>query len=125
MTLRACFQTLLPPFVLLLLGFIPGLSWFIWSGHGGFGWILLPICFPYIVIRLGVFIWKAESSHRRETIGIAMLALASYILFAYPTTRFTEWYVSSTIGLPIQTGTLFRLAIFPIGLAIPNHNPKP
>jgi hypothetical protein len=124
-TLRPYFRAMLFPIVLLLLGCVPGLSWFIWSGHGGFGWLLLPLCFPYVLIRLSILVWKAQAAERRNVVKIAVLALLTYVLFAYPTTRFTEWYVNSTIGPFIQTGTMFRLAIFPIGLAFPNHNPKP
>jgi hypothetical protein len=56
---------------------------------------------------------------------MAAAILATYILFAYPATLYSEYYISSTIGNFIQKGTLFRLAIFPIGFVIPNHNPKP
>jgi hypothetical protein len=62
-----------------------------------------------------------------EMLSLRIAALATYTLVAYPnpTTRVTEWCVNSTIGLFIQTGTIFRLAIFPIGLAFPQHHPNP
>jgi hypothetical protein len=49
------------------------------------------------------------------------LALATYVLVAYPVTKYTEWYVRSSIGLDIPQGMLFRLAIFPVGLALSHH----
>jgi hypothetical protein len=118
-------RVLLFPVGLLILGCIPVISWFVWSGHGGFGWILLPICFPYITVRLTILIWRTEPSARKVAAIKAAATVAAYVVFAYPVTRYTEYYISSTIGSFFQKGTLFRLAIFPIGFAIPNHNPKP
>jgi hypothetical protein len=125
MTYRPFFRTLLFPFGLLVLGCIPGVSFFLWSGHGGIGWTLLPVCFPYLIVRLTYLIWKTETSARKNAASLAVAILAGYVVLAYPITRYTEHYVNSTIGKFIQEGTLFRLAIFPAGLAIPNHNPKP
>ncbi|HET9995466.1 MAG TPA: hypothetical protein VFQ18_08675 [Candidatus Acidoferrum sp.] len=125
MTKQPFLRVLLFPVGLLTLGCIPVVSWLVWSGHGGFGWILLPICFPYIIVRLTILVWRTEPSARKTAASKAAATIAAYILFAYPATLYTEHYISSTIGNFIQKGTLFRLAIFPIGLAIPNHNPKP
>jgi hypothetical protein len=125
MTYRPFFRTLLFPFGLLFLGCIPGVSFFVWSGHGGIGWILLPICFPYLIARLLILIWKSEPNARKNTASLSIAILAAYVVLAYPITRYTEHNINSTIGNFIQEGTLFRLAIFPVGLAIPNHNPRP
>jgi len=113
------------PVSVLLLGCVPGLSWLVWSGHGGFGWLLLPLCFPYILIRLAVVVWRSEPSERVQKLKFAAVCAFLYLLVAYPTTGYTEHYINSTIGPFIQRGTLFRLAIFPVGLAIPNRNPRP
>ena len=122
---RPFLRVLLYPVGLLIAGCIPVISWFVWSGHGGFGWILLPICFPYVIVRLLILIWRTEPIARKAAVSKAAAIIAAYILLAYPATFYTEHYINSTIGNFIQKGTLFRLAIFPIGLAIPNHNPKP
>jgi hypothetical protein len=96
----------------------------LWPGHGGIGWILLPICFPCLIVRLTYLIWKTETSARKNATGLAAI-LAGYVALAYPITRYAEHYVNSAIGKFIQEGTLFRLAIFSLALAIPNHNPRP
>ena len=125
MMYRPFFRVLLFPVGLLILGCIPGVSFFVWSGHGGFGWILLPVCFPYLIVRLTILIWRTEANARKNAACLAAAILASYVVLAYPITRYTEHYINSTIGNFIQEGTMFRLAIFPVGLAIPNHNPRP
>ena len=111
--------------VLLLLGCIPGISWFIWSGHGGVGWLLLPLCFPYIVIRLAILVFRSQPDERNHQLRVAVACISLYVLTAYPATYYAEHYINSTIGPFIQRGTLFRLTVFPAGLAIPNHNPRP
>ena len=125
MTKQPFLRVLLFPVGLLILGCIPGVSWLVWSGHGGFGWILLPVCFPYVILRLTILVWRAEPNTRKTAVSKAAAIVAAYILFAYPATRYTEYYISSTIDNFIQRGTLFRLAMFPIGSAVPNHNPIP
>jgi hypothetical protein len=122
---RRLVRLLLFPACILILGCIPRVSFFVWSGHGGIGWILLPICFPYLIVRLTILVWKTEASTRKNAAGLAAAILAGYVVLAYPITRYTEHYVNSAIGNFIQEGTLFRLAIFPVGLAIPNHHPRP
>jgi hypothetical protein len=122
---RPFLRVLVFPVGLLILGCIPVISWFVWSGHGGFGWFLLPLCFPYMIVRLTILIWRAEPSARKKGVSKAAAVIAAYILLAYPATLYTEYYIGSTIGNFIQKGMLFRLAIFPVGLAIPNHNPQP
>jgi len=125
MTFRSYTSVLAFPVILLLVGCIPKVSWFVWSGHGGFGWLLLPLCFPYICIRLVILIWRAQPQERVQKLRFAAFSVFLYLVIAIPATNYTERYINSTIGAFIQRGTLVRLAIFPVGLAIPNHNPKP
>jgi len=105
------------PLGLLFLGCVPVISWFLYSGHGGLAWLVLPLCFPYIVLRLTIGIWKLPQAVRLASAKTALTALCGYMLIAYPVTRWTEHYLASSIGLSMPTGTLFKLAIFPIGYA--------
>ncbi len=122
MTLQFLYRVFRFPLALLILGCVPVVSWFFWSGHGGFGWILLPFCFPYILVRLWTALQRLPRGERKRGAKIAAGAVLSYMLVAYPLTRYTEYYITSTIGVPIARGLLFKLATFPIGLALPPYH---
>lgn len=116
------YKLLMFPVVVLVLGCIPGLNLFLYSGHGGVFWFVLPLCFPYILVRLTIALWRSESAKKSEALKASVFVVLTYLIIAYPLTRWTEYYVSSTLGIPIRAGTLFRLAIFPIGLLLPHYH---
>jgi hypothetical protein len=107
------------PAIVIALGCVPVLNFFLYSGHGGIFWIVLPFCFPYILIRGFLEIRKLPTADRRR--GIESLALGVAIYLAYPATRWTEHYITARLGLPIIPGTLFKLATLPLGLALPPY----
>jgi hypothetical protein len=109
------------PIGLFVSGCIPVLSWFLYSGHGGLAWLILPFCFPYIVLRLVLALWKQPAEQRRSGVKIAVTAILLYMLISYPMTRWTEHDVTSSIGLPIRPGILFKLSTFPVGYALPPY----
>ncbi len=112
------------PVAVLLLGCVPGLNLFLYSGHGGIFWLLLPLCFPYVLVRLLLALRGLPSAEKKSGSRIGAAAILVYILVAYPLTRWTEYYVSSRIGLQIHTGTMFRLATFPVGYLLPPYDSK-
>ncbi len=109
------------PVGLLVLGCVPVLSWFLYGGHGGVAWLILPFCFPYIVVRCVLALWRLPAEQRRSGVRIVATAILLYMLISYPMTRWTENSVTSSIGLPIRPGTLFKLATFPVGYALPPY----
>ena len=112
------------PVGLLVAGCIPGVSWFLYSGHGGVGWFVLPLCFPYIVALLAIHIWRLPSGQRASGAKTAGGAVLLYMIFSAPTTLWTEHYLASSIGLQLPAGSLFKLANFPLGYVFPPYAGK-
>jgi len=109
------------PVALLVLGCVPGVSLVLYSGHGGLAWLLLPLCFPYIVAMLAVKFWKLPAEEKSRGAATAVAGVLLYMLVAYPLGRWSERYINSTIGLPLLPGTIFKQATFPLGKVLPPH----
>ena len=131
MTPKFLCEVFLPPVGFLSLGCVPIWGGLLFSGHGGLGWFILPLCFPYIVIRLMVFLYGLPAERRRKAFPIALIGVLAYILISYPIARRTENCVFSGTALPIQPGTMFKLATFPVGYLLASypsansHNTQP
>ena len=109
------------PVALLVLGCVPGVSLFLYSGHGGLAWLLLPLCFPYIALMLAIKISRLPAEERARGTTTALIGVLFYMLVAYPLGRCSERYFNSTIGLRLLPGTIFKQAIFPLGKIIPPY----
>jgi hypothetical protein len=109
---------LLPPVVLILLGVVPGVNLFLYTGHGGLGWILVYLCLPYVVFGLALRIKRCEPAHRSRRVLSASIALVMYIVLAFPLTYLAAHRIKAAIGLdPWRDYEMYRGAIFPLGLA--------
>jgi hypothetical protein len=109
------------PVALLILGCVPGASLVLYSRHGGLGWLLLPLCFPYIALMLAIENWKLPAPERARGTATAITGVLLYMLVAYPLGRMSERYIKATIGLPLLPGTVFIQATFPLGKALPPY----
>ena len=109
------------PVGILVLGCVPGVSWFLYSGHGGLAWLILPFCFPYILVMLVMNIWKLPATEKSSGAKVALASVLAYIVVAYPLTRGSERYIHSTLGLRLLPGTIFKQATFPLGKILPPH----
>ena len=109
------------PAIVIALGCVPYLNFFLYSGHGGIFWLVLPFCFPYLLVRSLLEIRKLAATERRRGLETLALGFSIYFALAYPATRWTEYYITSHLGLPIVPGTLFKFATLPLGLALPPY----
>jgi hypothetical protein len=119
---RQILSPFLFPMALLVLGCIDGANALLFSGHGGLGWIILPFCFPVILIKLGVRIWQMPPLERKQDLKVASVVALAYLVLAYPVSRLAERQITSSFGLPIETGLMYKLAIFPVGFALPPYH---
>lgn len=108
---------LLPPFVLILLGVVPGINFVLYTGHGGFGWLFLYLCLPYVLITPTLRIRRCERSYRQRFALHAAGVLILYLLAAFPLTNLAAHRIEAAFGLPAwKDYGMYRVAIFPLGL---------
>jgi hypothetical protein len=108
------------PAILVGTACVPGLNALVFSGHGGPGWLALPLCFPVLLVstyrlvirparRTGISPWR-----RSVAISVA------YLVLAYPFAVLAEHRITKDSGLPMVADRAFyRLMTFPIGPVLP------
>jgi hypothetical protein len=112
------------PLAIILLGCVPYVGRFFYSGHGGLAWLLLPLCLPYIVVRLSVKIRRSPNAQRVAPTKGTLVALIVYCVAAYPLSRLTEISIRSSVGLQLLPGTVFKQATWPLGKLLPPYHAR-
>jgi hypothetical protein len=105
------------PAAMLLACNVPVLNSILLSGHGGFGWFLLPAAFVYACVAI-----TRETIRTRSV--LFLIALLAYLLLAWPASRAAEQSVNQQIGLTLN-GEVYVAATFPFGLLLLPHEAKP
>jgi len=87
--------------VVAICGVTPGCN-FMFSGHSGLFWLLLPFGLPYALVRSFLW-WRAAHGERRRLYARhAVLALLLYGLIALPISAAATYSIERTFGLPGQ-----------------------
>lgn len=100
-------------FVMFALAIIPGLN-FTYSGHGGFSWLLIPLCFPYVVVRAAIKIVKGAEDRRKWYSGFYKVTIPCYVALALPLSWAATTSLRSTFGLPVATWSFFAIMVSPV-----------
>jgi hypothetical protein len=106
-------------FVLLvaICGVIPGCN-FMYSGHGGIFWLLLPLGLPYALLRTGLWWYRARGDTRQLYAGHAVGALILYLLLAIPISALAAYSIEHTFGLPVKMWQFYAVMVVPFSLPL-------
>jgi len=111
---RLLTRLFLLPVVLFSAALIPGLNGFLFSGHGGPGWLLLPFCFPVLVFNMWRHVYR--NGYRIRAVAVVLV----YLVATYPIASIAERRITEAIGLEMADHPIYRVATFPVGLVLPN-----
>ena len=100
------------PLVMFALAIIPGLN-FTFSGHGGPGWFLAPLCFPSVVLWTVFRVTKRVQDARTWYKKFFMITIPSYVAIAYPLSWAATKSIEMTFGLPIPTWKVWAIMVSP------------
>ena len=100
------------PCVMFALAIIPGLN-FTYSGHGGISWLVVPLCFPWVILRALIRITKGSEASRRWYKNFFRVTIPSYIALALPLSWAATTSIRMTFGLPISTWSFFAIMVSP------------
>ena len=100
------------PIVMFALAIIPGLN-FTYSGHGGISWFLVPLCFPWVILRALIKTMKASEASRRWYKSFFKITIPSYIAIALPLSWAATTSLRLTFGFQISTWTFFADMVSP------------
>lgn len=118
--IKAIFSLFTLPLVLISLAIVPGINAFVFSGHGGPGWYVLPFCTPSVLLRFAMLMLHEERV-RRYYVKVGALAIVTYLIVLYPLSSMTTRVMYSTIGLEIKQSEFYKVIAFPFGFAVPPY----
>jgi hypothetical protein len=108
------------PIVMFALAIIPGFN-FTYSGHGGISWFVVPLCFPWVVLRALIKIVKGSEASRTWYKGFFKITIPSYIALALPlswaaTTSISNDFRSADfhVELPCPHGLAFSMVVLQV-----------
>ncbi len=101
------------PMVMFALAIVPGLN-FTYSGHGGISWFFVPLCFPWVIVRILIKIAKGSEASSRWYKTFFKITIPSYIAISLPLSWAATTSIRMTFGLPISTWSFFALMVSPI-----------
>jgi Predicted membrane protein (DUF2207) len=109
---REVIRTYSFPMVMFALAIIPGLN-FTYSGHGGISWFFVPLCFPWVIVRILIKIAKGSEASSMWYKRFFKITIPSYIAIALPLSWAAAASIHMTFGLPISTWAFFALMVSP------------
>ena len=100
------------PMVMFALAIIPGLN-FTYSGHGGISWLVVPLCFPSVILRALINITKGSEGSRQWYKSFFKTTIPSYIALALPLSWAATTSIRITFGLTVSTWSFFAIIVSP------------
>ena len=100
------------PIVMFALAIIPGLN-FTYSGHGGISWFVVPLCFPWVILRAVITIMRGSEASRSWYKSFFKITIPSYVALALPLSWAATISIRMTFGLPISTWRFFAIMVSP------------
>jgi len=94
------------------LAIIPGLN-FLYSGHGGPAWFLIPLCCPYILLRAGIRLIRAPRGTTQPLATFFAVTIPAYVALAFPLSWAATSSLHRTLGLTIPVWTFMAVMISP------------
>ena len=106
--------------VMAFMAIIPGCN-FLYSGHGGIAWFVLPFAFPFALLRLYLLYRAAPKEQKSFTKHFALVSLAAYVPISLGASFLGAFSIQNTFGLPIEPLFLWGFFTLPFGLVFSWH----
>lgn len=100
--------------VMAVIAIVPGLN-FLYSGHGGPAWLLLPFVFPVALLRLYLAIRRSPAGERSEVKRFAVLSIVAYLPLSLGASYLGCVSIERTFGLPVGMLTMWGMFTMPFG----------
>ncbi|MGH7352537.1 MAG: hypothetical protein ACREJJ_09205 [Candidatus Methylomirabilales bacterium] len=104
------------PAYMVLVGVIPIVNAFFYSLHGGIGWLVLPFTFPYVLVRLGIALWRSHPSNRCRLRRFATLSIPGYIALTAPLSWAATYSINSWLGTSAHWTQFWAMMLLPVSL---------
>jgi hypothetical protein len=101
---------------MVLVGVIPIVNVFFYSSRSGIGWLVLPFTFPYVLVRLGIALWRSNPSDRRRVRRFATLSIPGYVALTAPLSWAATYSINSWLGTSIHWTQFWAMMLLPVSL---------
>jgi hypothetical protein len=100
------------PMLIFGLATVPVLN-FTFSGHGGPGWFVAPLCFPSVILQAVLRMTKGAHDARDWYKRFFKTTIPAYVAFAYPLSWVATKSIGMTFGLRIEPWKFFAIMVSP------------
>lgn len=100
------------PMLMFAFAIVPVLN-FTFSGHGGPGWFVAPLCFPSVILQAVLRITKGTQDARAWYKKFFKITIPAYVAFAYPLSWIATKSIGMTFGLRIEAWKFFAIMVSP------------
>jgi hypothetical protein len=98
--------------VMFALAIVPFLN-FTYSGHGGISWLVIPLCFPYAILRALIKLVRGSREDRRWFGKFLLVTIPAYIALALPLSWASTKSIQHAFGLQVSTWQFFSIMVSP------------
>ncbi len=98
--------------LMFVFAIVPVLN-FTFSGHGGPGWFIAPLCFPSVILQAVLRITKGTQDARAWYKKFFTITIPAYVAFAYPLSWIATKSIGMTFGLRIEVWKFFAIMVSP------------
>ena len=98
--------------VMFALAIVPFLN-FTYSGHGGISWLVIPLCFPYTILRALIKLMRGVPESRRWFGKFFLVTIPAYIALALPLSWAATKSIQQAFGLQVSTWQFFAIMVSP------------
>jgi len=104
------------PAYMVLVGVIPIVNVFFYSSRSGIGWLVLPFTFRYVLVRLGIALWRSNPSNRRQLRQFATLSIPGYVALTAPLSWAATYSINSWLGISVHWTQFWAMMLLPVSL---------
>jgi hypothetical protein len=108
----------IPPTIIIILALNPNPSNSFFSGHGGFGWLLIWLCWPWVVFISIKGAFKIKGQDRRNRLITSAVTIILYSLLTIPFSGKAAENLHRFWGYPISGIDFWSALNFPLSLPL-------
>jgi hypothetical protein len=113
---RTALSAYLFALVMALIAIVPGCN-FLYSGHGGVAWLVLPFVFPMALCRLALWWYRAPRTERPIVLRYSLASVLIYLVAAFGFAYAGANSIQHTFGLRVEPAAMWGMFTVPIGLS--------
>ncbi|SRR6266566_3963484 len=106
------------PAAMVLIGLVPVVNAFAYSGHGGPAWLALPLTFPYVLLRLGLAYFRSNPLDRARVRRFGIISVPTYVVVSAPLSWAATYSINTWLGTSLPWTQFWAVMLLPASLVL-------